>query len=127
MIVVGDFLSRLADVRRAIGGFANLGIRGHLVQVLDPAEETLPFSGRVRFDGLEDEGEVLIGRVENMRDEYICRLHEHNRGVAALATSFGWSYVLHHTDHSPEASLLALRSEERRVGKGGRSRGSPEQ
>ncbi|MBL4691217.1 MAG: DUF58 domain-containing protein [Rhodospirillales bacterium] len=108
MVLFGDFLSPLEDLRRAIGAFANLGIRGHLVQVLDPAEETLPFTGRVRFDGLEDEGEVLIGRVETMRDEYIRRLHEHNRGVAALATSFGWSYVLHHTDHSPEASLLAL-------------------
>jgi uncharacterized protein (DUF58 family) len=108
MVLIGDFLSPLEDLRQAIGAFANQGIRGHLVQVLDPAEETLPFSGRVRFDGLEDEGDVLIGRVETMRDEYIHRLEAHNQGIEALAKSFGWSYVLHHTDHSPEASLLAL-------------------
>ncbi|MBT3307862.1 MAG: DUF58 domain-containing protein, partial [Alphaproteobacteria bacterium] len=108
MVLIGDFLSPLDDLRQAIGAFANQGIRGHLVQVLDPAEETLPFSGRVRFDGLEDEGDVLVGRVESMRDDYIARLEAHNRGIESLAKSFGWSYAVHHTDHSPEASLLAL-------------------
>ncbi|NQV82862.1 MAG: DUF58 domain-containing protein [Rhodospirillales bacterium] len=108
MVLIGDFLSPLDNLRQAIGGFANQGIRGHLVQVLDPAEETLPFTGRVRFNGLEGEGDVLVGRVEAMRGEYIDRLEAHNRGVEALAQSFGWSYAIHHTDHSPEASLLAL-------------------
>jgi uncharacterized protein (DUF58 family) len=108
VVMIGDFLSPLEDLRRAIGAFANQGVRGHLVQVLDPAEETLPFSGRVRFDGLEGEGDVLIGRVESMRDKYIHRLEGHNQGVQDVSKSFGWSYAVHHTDHSPEASLMAL-------------------
>ena len=64
MVMIGDFLSPLEDTRKTITAFANQGVAGHLVQVLDPAEETLPFSGRVRFDGMENEGDVLIGRVE---------------------------------------------------------------
>ncbi|MBL4691684.1 MAG: hypothetical protein JKY68_09540 [Rhodospirillales bacterium] len=43
-----------------------------------------------------------------MRDAYIERLRQHNQGVEALAMSFGWSCILHHTDQAPEASLLAL-------------------
>jgi len=89
-------------------GRADHGVRGHLLQVLDPAEETLPFSGRVRFDGMEGEGDVLIGRVEAMRDEYRSELAHHNDGLQALANSVGWSYAIHHTDSSPEAALLAL-------------------
>lgn len=108
IVLIGDFLSPLEEIGEAIGVFANQGVRGHLVQVLDPAEETLPFSGRVRFEGMEDEGDVLIGRVESMRDDYLQAFHRHNQGIEALARSFGWSYAVHHTDHSPETSLLAL-------------------
>ena len=108
VVLIGDFLSPLDEIREAIGIFANQGVRGHLVQVLDPAEETLPFSGRVRFDGMEDEGDVLIGRVESMRDDYLQAFNRHNQGLESLANSFGWSYAIHHTDHSPETSLLAL-------------------
>ncbi|MDA1090626.1 MAG: DUF58 domain-containing protein [Proteobacteria bacterium] len=108
VVLIGDFLSPLEEIRQSIASFANQGIRGHLVQVLDPAEYTLPFSGRVRFDGMEDEGDILIGRVEAMREQYLDRLTTHNQGIEALAKSFGWSHAVHHTDRSPEASLLAL-------------------
>ena len=108
IVLIGDFLSPLDEMRLAISALANQGMMGHLVQVLDPAEETLPFSGRVLFDGMEDEGDILIGRVEAMRDQSLARLARHNQGVEALAKSFGWSYAVHHTDRPPEASLLAL-------------------
>ncbi|NQU60794.1 MAG: DUF58 domain-containing protein [Rhodospirillales bacterium] len=108
VVLMGDFLSPLEDIRKTLGIFANQGINGHLVQVLDPAEETLPFSGRVRFDGMENEGEVLIGRVEAMRDDYVREFALHNQGVEALAKSFGWSFAQHHTNASPEATLLSL-------------------
>ena len=55
-VLIGDFLDPLDDIRGAVKGLAGLGVTGHLVHVLDPAEETLPFSGRVRFSGLEGEG-----------------------------------------------------------------------
>ena len=35
--------------------YAQQGNSGHIVQVCDPAEETLPFIGRKRFEGLEGE------------------------------------------------------------------------
>ena len=108
VVLIGDFLSPLDEIHHSIAAFANQGIRGHLVQVLDPAEETLPFSGRVRFDGMEDEGDILLGRVEAIREQYLDWLANHYQGIEALAKSFGWSHAVHHTDHSPEASLLAL-------------------
>lgn len=108
LVMIGDFLSPLLDVRHAIGAFADQGVGGHLLQILDPAEETLPFSGRIRFDGTEDEGNVLIGRVESMRDDYLDELARHNRGIGELAKNVGWGYTLHHTDRPPEAALLSL-------------------
>jgi uncharacterized protein (DUF58 family) len=108
IVMIGDFLSPLDEVRRAISAFADHGVNGYLLQILDPAEETLPFSGRVLFDGMENEGNILIGRVETMRDAYRTELADHNEGVKALARSVGWTYAIHHTDRPPEAALLAL-------------------
>ena len=78
------------------------------MQVLDPAEADLPFGGRTRFEGLEDEGRILIKRVENVRSEYIDRMTEHQAGLRDIARSIGWSFTVHMTDRAPERTLLAL-------------------
>ena len=83
-------------------------MRGHLLQVLDPAEETLPFSGRIRFEGVGSAEQALVPRVEGVRALYEERLARHRDGLAALAASSGWSFATHRTDQPPEAALLAL-------------------
>nr|WP_142847371.1 DUF58 domain-containing protein [Telmatospirillum sp. J64-1] len=108
LVLLGDFLSPLEDVDAALRGLAGRGVKGHLLQVLDPAEESLPFSGRVRFAGLEGEGHTLVRRVEDVRDAYAKRLAGHREGLRAIARTLGWSFTLHHTDQPPQAALLAL-------------------
>jgi uncharacterized protein (DUF58 family) len=107
-IFIGDFLSPLPQVDAALRRFAERGLRGHILQVLDPAEETLPFAGRIRFEGLEGEGEKLLARVETVRDTYVGRIHAHHEGLAALARSLGWSFAAIRTDRPPQTALLAL-------------------
>ncbi len=108
VVLIGDFLSPLDDLEATLDRFAGQGVRGHLLQVLDPAEETLAFSGRVRFEGPEGEGEVLVPRVETMREDYRRAVAGHHRGLAAVARSTGWSFAVHRTDRPPETALLAL-------------------
>jgi len=108
LVLIGDFLSPLADIQRAVAHFAAAGLRGHLLQVLDPAEETLPFNGRVRFEGLEDNDEILISRVETVREEYAGRVAAHREGLAAIVRPVGWSFATHRTDRPPPTALLAL-------------------
>jgi uncharacterized protein (DUF58 family) len=78
------------------------------VQVLDPAEESRPYPGRVRFAGLEAEAETLVPRVEGIRALYSERLAQHRAGLAAIATAAGWGFLTHRTDQPPESALLAL-------------------
>jgi uncharacterized protein (DUF58 family) len=108
IVLIGDLLSPLEEVHALIAGFAASGLRGHLLQVLDPAEETLPFDGRVRFEGIEEADEILISRVETVRDAYTGRLAAHREGLAAIARSAGWSLATHRTDRAPHTALLAL-------------------
>ena len=109
VVLFGDFLSPLEEVRRYVSSLAARPVRGHLVQILDPAEETLPYAGRVRFEGLEAAEEpMLVPRVEGVRDLYAERLAQHRAGLAAIAAAAGWRLATHRTDHPPEAALLAL-------------------
>ena len=107
-VLLGDFLSPLPEIQAAVAALAALPVRGHLVQILDPAEETLPYLGRVRFEGLEAEEPALVPRVEGVRDMYAERLRQHRAGVAAIAAAAGWRFLTHRTDHPPEQALLAL-------------------
>jgi uncharacterized protein (DUF58 family) len=107
-VLFGDFLSPLDDIRRSVSALAGRPLRGHLVQILDPAEETLPYRGRIRFEGLEAEAPSLVPRVENVRDLYEERLHLHRAGVAAIAAAAGWGFLTHRTDQPPGQVLLAL-------------------
>ena len=108
VVLIGDFLSPLEEIKAAISAFADIGVRGHLLQVLDPAEELLPYKGRILFDGLEGEGDVLVRRGESLRDEYRNEVESHKAGLACLATAMGWSFASHRTDHPPETALMVL-------------------
>ncbi len=78
LVLIGDLLAPLEEIQALVAASPRSGLRGHLLQVLDPAEETLPFDGRVRFEGLEREDPLLISRVETVRDDYA----ERWRGIA---------------------------------------------
>lgn len=111
LVLIGDFLEPLDQIRAAIAGFAGLPVTGHILQILDPAEVDLPFRGRVRFHGLggllRDAG-ILVPKVEDIRAQYRQRLEAQIAGIGAIAAATGWKAGLHRTDHSPNAALLAL-------------------
>jgi len=112
VVLMGDFLEPLADIRNAVAYFAGIPVTGHLLQVIDPAEAELPFRGRVRFEGLgraeRAGGSILVPRVEDIRSAYHQRLADQIAGIAAIAAASGWRAGLHRTDHPPGAALLSL-------------------
>lgn len=108
VVLIGDLLSPLDEIQSTVSALTGHGLRGHLLQVLDPAEETLPFDGRIEFKGLEGESPLLVPRVEAIREAYLERLSAQKEGVAALARAAGWSYAVHRTDRPPQTALLGL-------------------
>jgi len=107
-VMISDFLQPIEEFRSLIEKFAARDVRGHLLQVLDPAEVAMPFLGRVRFRGLEREGEILMSRVETVREAYLGKLAEHQDQLRTLARHAGWSFSTHQTDAPGAPALLAL-------------------
>jgi uncharacterized protein (DUF58 family) len=107
-VMISDFLQPVEEFRALIERFAARDVRGHLLQVLDPAEVAMPFLGRVRFRGLEREGELLMSRVESIRGQYLNKLDAHREELRTLARHAGWSFSTHVTDAPGAPALLAL-------------------
>jgi uncharacterized protein (DUF58 family) len=108
VVLFGDFLSSLERIQETIGRMSAVPVTGYLLQVLDPAETTLPYDGRIRFQGLQGERDTLIPRVENIRDTYRDRLKRQQEGLAAICAAAGFGFGVHRTDHAPESALLSL-------------------
>jgi uncharacterized protein (DUF58 family) len=108
LVLFGDFLSPLPAIEAALRPHAERGVKGHVLLVADPAEESLPFLGRIRFEGLEAEGELLLSRVESVHDAYVERYHLHREALTALVRGLGWTIAQSRTDSPAEPGLLAL-------------------
>jgi len=107
-ILFSDFLVSPAKIESIVRTMAANRATGHLIQILDPAEETFPFRGRIRFSGLENEGSTVIQRTEDIKNQYQRRLNNHRITLEAVIRDIGWTYITHRTDQPPQMALMAL-------------------
>ena len=108
LIAIGDFLEPREAISDMLREHAARGVRGHIVHIIDPAEAKLPFEGRVRYEGLEGERALLIGRTESVRDDYRQFFADRIEAVRSFATQAGWRYDRHITERPVEPTLLGL-------------------
>jgi len=115
IVVLSDLWSPIGEIRSTLTQLSTNGSQGHLVQIVDPAEETFPYSGRIEFIEPEGAGEITAGRAENWRKDYEARLQRHRSEIRAEASRLGWSFLVHRTDRAANELLLALHA---RIGEG---------
>jgi uncharacterized protein (DUF58 family) len=108
VLLLSDFWSPVSEFRRIIGQLAANGARGHVVQVVDPAEESFPYMGRVEFVEPEGLGSITAGRAETWRGEYQALVANHRAALRAECEQFGWSFTVHRTDRGPTELLFAI-------------------
>ena len=108
LILIGDFLSPVEEMETIIRGYAARGVNGHLLQVLDPVEEDLPFEGRTEFEGVEGEGRLVVSRVEGLRQLYLDKLADQRQTLRHLTRAAGWTFTQHRTDKPAQVPLLTL-------------------
>ncbi|MGB7204696.1 MAG: DUF58 domain-containing protein [Anderseniella sp.] len=109
-VLVGDFLDPLDQLKERFSQIASSGLRGHIVQICDPAEETLPYNGRTEFIEMMTGEKLITGRAEALRADYIKVFAAHREGLKQLARQLGWTFIVHHTDQSPHPLIVSLYS-----------------
>jgi uncharacterized protein (DUF58 family) len=106
LVWFSDFLDEGAF--DAMKHLSRLGVVGHLVRIIDPAEEDFPYTGRTRFESPQGQEDEVFGRAERISAPYRARFIAHGERVAQAAAGLGWTCTVHRTDHAPQASLIAL-------------------
>jgi uncharacterized protein (DUF58 family) len=108
LVIFSDFLEPEAVLGRVFASIAQQSVRGHTMQILDPAEESLPYKGRIEFLDEEQGMRYIAERAETLRQEYRERLAAHKAAIATHAAAVGWTQFLHHTDRPAVEALLSL-------------------
>jgi uncharacterized protein (DUF58 family) len=108
IVLLSDFWSPIAEINSVLTQLSASGAHGHLVQIVDPAEETFPYSGRVEFVEPEGAGTITAGRAEAWREDYEARIERHRVELRREADRLGWSFSIHRTDRPATELLLAL-------------------
>ena len=108
IVVLSDLWSPIAEVRATVAQLSATGAHGHVVQIVDPAEESFPYSGRVEFVEPEGAGSVTAGRAETWRNDYQGLIARHRDAVRAETDLRAWSFAIHRTDRPATELLLAL-------------------
>ena len=114
-VILSDLWEPRDTIAAAVDRLAAQGLHGHLVQIVDPAEETFPYAGRVEFHEEEAGLTITAGRAESWRGDYQIRLAAHREGLKATALAHGWTFAVHRTDRPASELLLALHA---RMGEG---------
>ena len=107
-IGVGDFLSPIEEIEKTFAALGKQSKNALIIQILDPAEIDLGFSGRVRFRGMAAEDEEIIDNVADVRENYQKRMADHIKAVEALCQHYNWHYQLHRTDNDIARTLKAI-------------------
>ena len=68
------FLDPIAKTREHVEALAADGAVGHLIEIVDPAEETLPYEGRTEFLSPDGGQRWVADRVQSLRAQYKERL-----------------------------------------------------
>lgn len=110
VIIFSDFLVEVDTMRERLRSLAGRDTGVHLLQVFDPAEEALPYNGRLEFRDPESGVTWLTENAEGLRTRYLERLAEHRAAIRRFARRAGSSFLVHHTDRPAAEGLLHLQS-----------------
>lgn len=108
IVVLSDFWSPISEIKTMLAGLSASGAHGTLVQVVDPAEESFPYSGRVEFIEPETGQLITAGRAERWAEDYVNRVAIHRDQIRAESGKLGWMFSTHTTSRSAAELLLFL-------------------
>ncbi|MEM8728693.1 MAG: DUF58 domain-containing protein [Pseudomonadota bacterium] len=107
-VFLSDFMGDMSEVRLALTKAADRGVRGVLLQILDPSEELFPFHGRTIFESVGGTLSHETLKAGELRAKYQERLAARKDELMGLCRTTGWQFGTHHTGDSAQSALLWL-------------------
>lgn len=107
VIIASDFLAPLDIWKVNLAQLAARPTHGILLHIIDPAEESFPYKGRLelKMPGLKSIKSMIVGRAETAQMSYQSRFERHITDIDLLAKGLGWHVIRHYT-HDPASRPL---------------------
>jgi len=106
LIIISDFLDPIETLEKQILKTAQRGVRGTLIQIIDPAETEFPFSGRTEFTDPENGRKFTAGRAERLTQDYQALFSARNGFLGDHCKRLGWHHIVHQTDQLASTCLV---------------------
>ena len=107
-LFISDFLGGIGPTKAALFEAADRGIKGCILQILDPQEEAFPFSGRTSFHSMGGSITHETLSADGLKKRYLDKLAERKDALQTLARQTGWQFHTHHTNAPATSALLWL-------------------
>lgn len=108
VVLISDFLIEPDALSARLRRFADAGASGALLMVIDPSEESLPFSGETMFLDTDGGPSFHAGEAKSLRAAYAQRFDAHREAARAAAARAGFLFLQHHTDRPAAEAALSL-------------------
>lgn len=108
IVIASDFLDPVEYIITWLAPLATRGVRAHLLEIADPAEEVFPYSGRTEFHDPETGAKVTAGRAEMLAQDYRRLFLARRQELASWCARLGWSYTISRTDRLASEALVML-------------------
>ena len=107
-VFVSDFLGDPTPLEAVMTQAADRGVKGILLQLLDPAEEEFPYAGRTIFQSIGGSVVHETRQAGDLRQRYLDRLAARRDRLDQLSRRLGWQFGHHRSDQPPQLALLWL-------------------
>lgn len=108
LVLISDFLDDPDPILARLKPLADRGIRGHAVEVADPAEALFPYAGRTEFVDPESGARLTAGRAETLGEDYRTAYQARRSYLGERLRQMGWHHIIHQTDRPASEPLMAL-------------------
>ncbi|GLQ20125.1 DUF58 domain-containing protein [Algimonas porphyrae] len=109
LLLASDFLTDPDGWPQRLAALAARPASGIILHIIDPAEESFPFKGRIEFATPGGwMSPYLLGRAERAREDYRRKFEAHSERLTVTARQLGFTLIRHRTDQPPGPTLTAL-------------------
>lgn len=108
IVLISDFLGDAEKLLEHIAPATKRHIRGHLIEINDPAEEVFPYSGRVEFSEPETNSRIVAGKAGKLAEDYKQAFTNRRVALREQIRRIGWSYNTHRTDRPASEILVTI-------------------
>ena len=108
LVIVSDFAEPAEDVLAKLNPLLGRGLRGHLVEVVDPVEEDFPYLGHTEFRDPETGARLSAGRAETVASAYKAAFIARRETLFNAVRRRGWTYAVSRTGDPATAAILKL-------------------